>query len=66
MSEKTRECKRCGAKVAIDASKCPECGKRLFPKFGELTDEQLKRIKRPISIVVWAIVAIIIIFRFIK
>ena len=44
--------------------KCPVCGKKIRPRLGELTDAQIKRIRRPITIVLCIVVAIVLYFKY--
>ncbi len=58
------ECPSCHTKAPAGTDLCPNCGKRMPIKWGFLSDAQIKRIRRPVSIVVWAIIAIVILYRF--
>ncbi len=62
----TMVCPSCSARIPEGSDVCPNCGKKIRPRLGSLTDEQIKRIKRPISIVLWIVVAIVIYFRFVR
>lgn len=66
MEERMRVCKGCGAKVPLGVDKCPECGKKLPPKIGALTDEQIKKIKLPLSIILWVAVAVVFYFKYVR
>ena len=62
----TRACPACGERIPEGTEICPKCGKKIRPRLGSLTDEQIKRIRRPISIVLWIVVAIVAYFKFFR
>ncbi len=62
----TMTCPSCQERIPEGSEICPKCGKKIRPRLGSLTDEQIKRIRRPISIVLWIVVAIVIYFRFFR
>lgn len=62
----TFACPSCGERIPEGTEVCPKCGKKIRPRLGSLTDEQIKRIRRPISIVLWIVVAIVVYFRFFR
>lgn len=59
----TVQCPSCGRTVPA-GDKCPHCGARLPVKLGSMTDDQIKRIRRPITILCWVVIAGILIYRF--
>ncbi len=62
----TIQCPSCKERVPAGTEICPKCGKKIRPQLGSLTDEQIKRIKRPISIVLWIVVVIVLYLKFFK
>ena len=59
-------CPHCKAQIPEGSEICPMCGGKIRPRLGTLTDEQIKRIRRPISIVLWAVVIIVIYIKYFR
>lgn len=70
MDRKTMECPHCGAQIPEGSKLCPQCGKKIRPKMGklteEMTDEQIKRIRRPLTVITFIILLIVIYFKYFK
>lgn len=62
----TMLCPSCKERIPEGSQICPQCGKKIRPQLGSLTDEQIKRIKRPISIILWIAVIIVVYFKFFR
>ena len=62
----TMICPSCKGRIPEGSEVCPECGKKIRPRLGSLTDEQIKRIKRPLTIILWIVVAIVIYIQYIR
>ena len=63
---RTKYCPHCDGQIPYDAELCPLCGKKIRPKWGELTDEQIKRIRRPLTVILVVVVLIIYYFKYFK
>ncbi|MGI6239783.1 MAG: hypothetical protein ACOYI5_09190 [Christensenellales bacterium] len=59
-------CTGCNARIPEGSERCPSCGKKIRPQLGTLTDEQIKRIRRPISIILWIGVALVVYFKYFR
>ena len=57
-------CPHCDARIPAECEVCPVCGKKIRSRLGELTDAQIKRIRRPITIVLCIVVAIVLYFKY--
>lgn len=63
---KMRVCPHCNGKIPEQFTTCPLCGEKIRPKLGELTDAEVKRIKRPLTIILCIVLAIVLYFKYFK
>ena len=57
-------CPKCGTSAPAGTDLCPKCKTQMPMKWGYLSDDQIKRVKRPLSITAWVVLAIIILVRY--
>jgi uncharacterized membrane protein YvbJ len=57
-----RQCPHCGQTIG-DVQVCPNCGAKIRPQLGRLTESEIRRIRKPISIIMWGIVIVFLILR---
>ena len=57
-------CPNCKTMTPAGTDLCPKCKTQMPMKLGYLSDDQIKRVKKPLSITAWVVLAIIVIVRF--
>lgn len=62
----TMICPNCKEAIPAGSELCPKCGKKIRPRLGSLTDEQIKGFKRPLTIIAWIVVIILLYFKFFR